>query len=56
VVTDGVSSTPGATIPYGISDDPNHVWNDVAIARSTMTRYGDAAFHRAGFGNGSEQR
>ncbi|AGB24959.1 beta-1,4-xylanase [Mycobacterium sp. JS623] len=39
---DGIGMHP-YTIPYGISDDPKHVWNNLAIARTTMTNNGDAA-------------
>jgi GH35 family endo-1,4-beta-xylanase len=39
---DGIGMHP-YTIPYGINDDPKHLWNDLAIARTTMTNNGDAA-------------
>lgn len=39
---DGIGMHP-YSMPYGISDDPNHVWNAVAAARTTMENNGDAA-------------
>jgi polysaccharide biosynthesis protein PslG len=39
---DGIGMHP-YTIPYGVSDDPKHTWNDLAVARATMTNYGDSA-------------
>jgi GH35 family endo-1,4-beta-xylanase len=39
---DGIGMHP-YSIPYGVSDDPNHVWNDVAAARTTMVDAGDSA-------------
>lgn len=39
---DGIGMHP-YSMPYGIRDDPNHVWNAVAAARTTMENNGDTA-------------
>ncbi|OBI82743.1 cellulase family glycosylhydrolase [Mycobacterium sp. E740] len=39
---DGIGMHP-YTFPYGINDDPRHVWNDLEAARAIMTKKGDAA-------------